>query len=276
MNRLLHAHFARLKKDKGFWIGIIGMFLLGAGICLNSYWDQIKYQQSYSLESFFFAYALLIGIFCSAFCSLYIGTEYSDGTMRNKVIVGHRRGHIYFANLITSLIASLLMCCAFFLAMLVIGIPCFGFFQAGADVILAYLLDSILMVAAFSALFTMLSMLIPNKAVAAIVCVLCFFLLFFLAVSLNSRLDEPEFYYNYVFTDGVPQMCDAPVPNPYYPRGTKRAIYQFFLDFIPTGQGIQISQLSAAHLWQMPIYALSIVMAATTVGMLVFRKKDLK
>ena len=32
------------------------------------------------------------------------------------------------------------------------------------------------------------------------------------------------------------------VPNPSYLRGTEREIYQFFNDFLPTGQAVNITQ----------------------------------
>ena len=61
------------------------------------------------------------------FCQPFIGTEYSDGTIRNKIVVGHSRSTIYLANLLTCCFAGLIMCLCFILPTLAIRIPLFGF-----------------------------------------------------------------------------------------------------------------------------------------------------
>ena len=67
-------------------------------------------------------------------------------------------------------------------------------------------------------------------------------------------------------------------PNPDYLRGTEREIYQFFNDFIPTGQAVNITQ--AGGMAQSPgllaAYSASIIIVSTGVGMFVFKKKDIK
>ena len=49
---------------------------------------------NYTLDHFYFAGMPFIGIFIAAFIGLLLGTEYSDGTMRNKLIVGHTRTNV--------------------------------------------------------------------------------------------------------------------------------------------------------------------------------------
>ena len=44
MRKLLSAGFARLKKDKVFWLGMGIMFLLGALLCFEQYNSSIKYE----------------------------------------------------------------------------------------------------------------------------------------------------------------------------------------------------------------------------------------
>lgn len=50
-----------------------------------------------ALDDRFFAYSFFIGILSAIFCSLFTGTEYSDGTIRNKIVVGHSRISIYLS-----------------------------------------------------------------------------------------------------------------------------------------------------------------------------------
>lgn len=51
----------------------------------------------------------------------------------------------------------------------ILGIPLFGFFESSMGAVLMNLLNSVLMTAAFTAVFTMLSMLNQNKALVAVI-----------------------------------------------------------------------------------------------------------
>ena len=66
------------------------------------------------------------------------------------------------------------------------------------------------------------------------------------------------------------------MPNPNYVSGTLRAVYQFAVDALPTGQSILLANQELEH----PILALSasagLVVLCSVVGMAVFRRKDLK
>ena len=96
MTNLLHANFTKLKRDKFFWLTLIvmlawGLFAAGTQI-------EMKYKMDYAtMDSILFGYCWVVGIVCAIFSSMYIGSDYSDGTVRNKLIVGHKRCSIYFA-----------------------------------------------------------------------------------------------------------------------------------------------------------------------------------
>lgn len=100
MIKLLNANLIRLKKDKALRIGIIFMFIMGVFTPVMHYIDMKKSGYQITLDNGFFNNVLFCVILSSVFCSLYVGTEYSDGTIRNKVVIGHTRMSIYFSNLI--------------------------------------------------------------------------------------------------------------------------------------------------------------------------------
>ena len=105
MNKLLRANFARVKRNKVFWGFVAFMAVFGAFLPIKQYMDSFSSQaetNTVSLNHVFFAYTLVIGVLCAVFCSLFLGTEYSDGTVRNKLMIGHRRSAIYLSNLITT------------------------------------------------------------------------------------------------------------------------------------------------------------------------------
>lgn len=277
MNRLLCAGFARLKKDKVFWLGILFMAGYGAFIMFGNYMDSIKYGETLYIDNVFFSYAIIIGIVSAVFCCLFLGTEYSEGTIRNKLTVGHTRWHIYLANLVVCTAAGLLMTLSFLITAAGIGIPLFGFFAAKPEIVLSYLAGTLLMVTAFTSVFTFLSMMIQNKAVAAVTVVMTVFVLLFTAIYLSSALNSPEMYEGYSYTDDDGNVVEQEAqPNPSYVSGTKRNVYEALMDILPTGQSLQYASMSAVHLWQLPAYSVLITIVTTGAGIIVFRKKDIK
>ena len=60
------------------------------------YNDVIKYGADVEFDDILFCFAFAVGFVSSVFCSLFIGIEYSDRTLHNKLIVGHSRTAIYF------------------------------------------------------------------------------------------------------------------------------------------------------------------------------------
>lgn len=278
MNKLLFAHFARIKKDKVLLSCMIFMFLVGLIIITSLYDTNMKYDNSTPLDAALFNFTIFIPFPGSVFCSLFLGTEYSDGTIRNKLIVGHRRPTIYLASLIISLTATFLMCLAWFLAMLIAGVPFIGVPQASPQFLLIFLLNSLCMLTAFCSIFTMIGMLCHNKAAASVISLLLVLFLLLAASYINSCLSAPEFSPGY-FIDASGAIASDPVPNPNYLRGSVRAVYEFFLDFLPTGQAMQYSSMSVDHengLWQMPLYDLIITAVTTGSGLWLFRKKDIQ
>ena len=95
MTKVLSANFMRLKKDKVFWIGLVFMFAAGIFFPVMRYMDMKQTGTINPIDNAFLGCVLFIGIIMAVFCSLFIGTEYSDGTIRNKVIVGQNRNAIY-------------------------------------------------------------------------------------------------------------------------------------------------------------------------------------
>lgn len=114
MSKLLSANFMRLKKDKFFWIGIIFMFAAGVLYPTMIYRDVQKTGIINTVDDAFCGCTLFIGVVMAVFCSLFIGTEYSDGTIRNKITIGHTRTALYLSNAIVSATVSIFMCAAFF------------------------------------------------------------------------------------------------------------------------------------------------------------------
>ena len=192
MSKLLSAGFIRLRKDKIFWVALIFMFGAGVFFPVMRYMDMQQSGYIKNIDNGFFACTPFIGIIMAVFCSLFIGTEYSDGTIRNKVIIGQKRTSIYLSDLTICAIVSVIMCTAFFIAYLCVGIPLLGFFEMEIKLVLLYALAVFVLSVAFASIFTLISMLSHNKAITAVVSILLAFLLLLAGAQLNRMLNEPE------------------------------------------------------------------------------------
>lgn len=286
MIKLLHANFLRLRKTNLVW-GSLGICVgLGALAALGEFRFQVGTGADLSvpevvqvkalLEGQFFQCAAFIGILAAEFISLFLGTEYSDGAIRNKLIVGHSRLSIYFANLITGFAASLMCMAGYMLSCLVVGAPLLGWFTKPAPLLLSAIAGSVLMLAAFCAIFTFVAMNCAKKSTSVVICLLGVFVLLMAAVYLNARLDAPEFIEGYELNVNGQIVAAEPEPNPDFLRGTKRDIYQFIYDLMPTGQSLQYTMLNFAAPARLMGLALAVCVVFTAAGAALFRRKDLK
>lgn len=312
MNRLLSANFTRLRKSKVFWLGVIAMIGFGAFLPISNYMDEIRFREFTDYEftnpfdNVLFGYSLAIGVLCAIFISLFLGTEYSDGTIRNKLIVGKTRASIYFSNLITNIAAALFMCLCYLGSVCAVGIPLCDKIDMEISLVLKIIAASLVMVIAFCSVCTMLSMIIQSKAIMAIISITSIFVLMFGSAIISDRLNQPKNFVYSEITDGVEKVISE--PNSYYVGGTKRKIYIFLNDFLPTSQSIKFYQNSAlnveednksenqtlntdisadenilnmieekeSHLWTLVLYSSINIVITTAIGLFVFQKKNIK
>lgn len=279
MSRLLCADFAKLKKNRFFWLCIIGMIGFGLFMKTMEYITMQQYaDEAPPLDSMLSVYSMVIGFLTAAFVSLFVGTEYSDGTIRNKIIIGHSRAAIYFSNLITCSAAGFFMCLAYLLPALAAGIPLCGIKTADFRYLAGMILCSFIMTLAFTSLCTLVGMLCQNKAMTAVITILSVCLLFVASVYISAKLNEPETYPEIsAFADDGSVIDDRDVPNPGYVRGTQRQIYEFLDEFLPTGQSVILTRGDkGASFLLMSAYSAGITAVAAGMGIFIFRKRDIK
>lgn len=279
MSRLLCADFAKLKKNRFFWLCIIGMVGFGLFMKIMEYITMQQYaDEAPPLDSMLSVYSMVIGFLTAAFVSLFVGTEYSDGTIRNKIIIGHSRAAIYFSNLITCSAAGFFMCLAYLLPALAAGIPLCGIKTADFRYLAGMILCSFIMTLAFTSLCTLAGMLCQNKAMTAVITILSVCLLFAASVYISAKLNEPETYPEIsAFADDGSVIDARDVPNPGYVRGTQRQIYEFLDEFLPTGQSVILTRGDKdASFLLMSAYSAGITAVAAGMGIFIFRKRDIK
>lgn len=281
MRNLLSANFLRLRKSVIFWLGMavmMGMSLLAVTTMYRESQDVAGYYPH--IDNILFSGAQFLPIVAAVFIGLFIGTEYSDGTIRNKIVAGQSRAAIYLANLITCSAALVLMHLVTLLVIVAVGFPLIGNLEQTPQTLLFFTGLSLLTVLAVSALFLLLAMLLSKKSVAAVAAVLLSFGLLMAAMTINFRLQEPEYYSIYSATvgeDGTTQAGDQELQrNPKYLEGAQRQVYVFLNDFLPSSQFLQLSQQELTSPVRLPLYSLAILAGCTACGIFVFQRKDLK
>lgn len=156
MNKLIYANFSRLWKSKIFWIGLILTDLLAVWILADRIHFKMISGYQLSSDDMIFSGTVTLPFVAAVVISIFIGTEYSDGTIRNKLITGHSRHSIYFANLITSTAAVFIIYTSYLLIIVCAGIPLVGNFAAPIKILLANFIINFVALASLSAILLLM------------------------------------------------------------------------------------------------------------------------
>ena len=274
MNKLLHTNFIRMRKSIAFCLSIA--FILGwnAVLLFSNYEVMTKYEENIPLDSMLFSFLIIIGVVLSIVISFLIGTDYSDGTIRNKIVIGHKRRNIYMSNFIISALVAVILCLWGKVIVLAIGIPMFGLPEMSLGSLIMLFANSFLLCIAYASIYNMISMLCSNKAHTAAICILSAVILLFLSIYFYSALNQPAMIDQVTSING--EWSTAQVPNPHYLTGIKRDIFQFLQDLLPSGQAAQLANLEVVHPLRLCLYSIIVIAATNFFGLLLFNRKDIK
>ena len=187
----------------------------------------------------------------SVFVRLYVGTDYHDGTLRNKLISGLSRNDIYLSNLCISYLIGILSVLFAYLVGAASGISLFGMFEMPAKQMILTGIVGILLNLAYISIFNMISMLSSSKT-----------------------LSQPEWIDQALIQNGETIM--ETVKNPRYMTGMTRTIYQNIIDFLPSGQAVQILNQEDIQAGKMILYSVFIIFGTNIAGLQIFKRKDIK
>ena len=277
MRKLLTANFFRLWKNKIFWTEIGSTALFSVFIVIANYSPEVQATENrLYLDDVFFTMYQILGFILAAGISLIVGTEYSDGTIRNKLTVGSTRTQVYFSNLIASAILSCFVLIVHGIITYVIGYFLFGSFQMQVGQVVTALLCALLTSFVFSALFVAIAMNCPNKAITAVVSLLLVLGLVYLSSAIGNALTEPEMTYDgiTITMDGV--QFGEEIQNPAHVDGFNRTLYEFVYDLLPTGQLIQMYCQDFSRCARWPVFSMVLFVLITAIGFLAFRKRDIR
>lgn len=275
MSNLISVGLFRTVRSKLFYILLALTALVMAYVYYNTYRLQLGPDFS-QLDLYFFQFINANIVSAAVFCPLFLSSEYGDGALRNKLMVGRTRPQIYLANLTVNCLYGTAACLAAVVAGLCVGVPLLGWFQnAGPGKIMLYVLLALATTWVCAALYTFLSMVVASRGVAITLCILLAFGLILLGQYLYLALSQEEVLTALFYTD-TGEMAVSEQPNPAYLTGFARQVYQFFYELTPGGQAYQILGMSAQSPLRLLGYSGLVFVLVTGLGLAIFQKKDVK
>ena len=277
MRKLIAANFFRFRKDRFSWCVVGIIVVLSLGNVFNSAYEAMA-ASGYvmSLDGYYFGQAPLIGAYLALLISMFLGTEFSEGTIRNKLCIGHKREEIFLSNFISCALATIVLTAVWMLtSALLFGM--IGTLEIEMEVseFVGYIFVAMGFAVSFAALYTVIGSLSSNKAMTVIYTFAVFIIFAMAASALDNRLCEPEM--NVVTTVVGTQLVEMePTPNPLYLSGAIRTVCEVALELLPTGQALLLSNVAVEY--PVRAIALSAVFTIVTllVGSMLFRRKDIK
>ncbi len=197
----------------------------------------------------------------AAFVSIFVGTDFSDGIIRNKLLTAENRNSLVLSQIIVSCLACLIVYTV--VTAFTAGVGRL-FFKNNVETVtlLRFYCIGAGMCLATGCLFSVITLLRGNKTQAIVWCMALAFGMLFLAIHTNGKLVQPE------YKDGA--------MNPNYVGGMRRTVYGILHDLNPCGQ---VAQLSTWEVWypiRITLSNLAMVSVASVLGCMLFERKDIK
>lgn len=257
MRKLLSADTFRVFSSKWFWLCLVAMLALASAFVTIQY---TAMDYDVPLSRVIFLPMSFYGMVVAALVSLFVGEDFSDGFVRNKIIAGRSRTAIFISNLIVSYLACLIIYLVTTLLTAAIGYSLFEI-DVTVSIFLKYLALGMGMCLGYSCIYCTITMACGNKTTSVVLCMGLAFFLLVVCLHTNQIMIQPK------YKDGI--------PNPAYVDGFVKAVYSILHDLNPSGQA---AQLSAMEIFQ-PIRCVLcdlIWMLIAGVGCTIFNRKNIQ
>ncbi len=273
MLKLLRADLFRLGKNRLFkWAFAMTALVTAAFVvicCLSIKGDKSEY----TLENCALAGAPFVQIVSAAVIVIFVGTEHSQHTIRNKLTVGSRRGNVYSSELTASVIIGCSLNAAWLLGGLA-GVPFLGAWKMPLSETWIYIAVSMLCAAAASSGAALIGALFHNRSKRVVSPLITVLAMIQLAGHTYTRLGAPEQQMRAEVING--EQILSLEENPQYIGGAKRVIYELALRLDPVGALLPLSNRELETPAADIAGAGFVIILVNSAGSAVFGRKDLK
>ena len=182
MRKLLFAEIYRCRHTRLFWLALLASVLAGVFfgvISMGGFFEDV--------------FAMPLFVVLAAYISLNMGSEYTDNTIRNKIISGTTKTTIMLSKLVFGVGIGVLFCAAFLVPCAIILSMIGVLSKIPASVLFVTLIGFILLSVVWALLFTVISMLVSARGLGGIMNFVMIIAVMLLAYELESILRQPEF-----------------------------------------------------------------------------------
>lgn len=240
MTKLLRASVRRYTHNILFWISSI--LTIGIGFVVS-----FSARTTYYDDAMVIAQMVIHGIMIS----WVVGKEFKEGIFRNKVIVGHSKGNIFLAELISGVgIAFVLY---FIYALIFVVVNWYEVPLLPASLIVKIFIDYVLLNMCLAAIFVTVSCLFSQQTTIVVVNITLVLLMVVGSQRLDAELSQPQYFERYetinsewIDEDGNIRYKEEKIEgseyleeNSAYVDGVKRVIYETIYNFSPYGHIIE-------------------------------------
>lgn len=278
MSGLMRANLYRLKKSRVFWAG---QALVLCFCALERYGESVwgggmgiagRTRTQGSL------FLIPVHLFLAGFCGLFAGTEYRDGTIRNKIALGRSRRTIYLAFFYINALAG-----ALFFAAALGGSVFFGALFSmemkwGGETVFLWAAGLTSCVAG-AAVYTIPAMLFSRRAAGTAAAMMLGALMLLAGFLLQERLPVTA----QAVESAGEEDNSLTQEDTEYLAGDARAVGEMVCDILPGGQAAQISSGTMFRSGWSPevrlIMALAcsviVICVCNSIGIFFFWRKDI-
>ncbi len=288
MYKLLNASFYRLRKNKIFLGLVILTIIIAVFMIVSEYLNNIKYSSVFGISSnttdiLLMKFINIIGFLIAIFTSLFVGAEYSDGTIRNKIVAGHSKKNIYLSNLIVSILVGIFLELIYLIVISIFSIPIFGLVQMNFSQLAVILLDIIMIIIVYSSIFNFIALICSNITISTVSSLLLILIMFVIDMLLSPTANSTEYIQKNIVMDEKGNVTYEVVKNEDYPGKLVQTICKTISNFNPVSQAIEISgnkinmnEEDFNNMKVYPLYFLGLIIIITAIGIYLFNIKELK
>lgn len=260
MRKLLAADFAQLLRDKVFWAAFAFMIVSTAILVVSTH-NMIALDNytpgTWTAETSMFCMLPSVGIVNAIWLHLFIGSDYDQGTIRNKFICGHTRRAIFFSHWLIASAGALIILAASLVLGTVLSAHYFQTFALDVSNLCWLFLSCAMLTVAYAAINVALAMNISRKA-SSVVCGMI------VMIGMST------------FTSFLEVELSSVLVSGWTPVTLKDHLILLLYDLLPSGQCSQINAMMFDHLARWPLYSLILIVLVTAAGFLLFKRKDIK
>lgn len=282
MSKLVSANFSRLFRNKFFWICLVLVVGVAVAVAIDFRMSYPWSPQYFSNETAVvcFKYTPVLAGIVALFVCLFIGEEYSNKTIRNKIASGYSKAKVYGANWLVCAVTGVLFYVVFFLTIALPIAPWAQLMKYNGYIITRFFKRAtvnLFAVLAIVSISVFIAMLVKNRIVGIVVTLVCMLVLFVAAeIMVDGTVEKTIMVTNRESGLVVEQA------NPDYEPSVKQAVIQTIMDVQPFGQILQAKTgrlgwtEEGAPAIILPVYSCLMSVLFSFGGAYLFGKRDLE